>query len=297
MKQSQSKTAFQNRWSSTGYVSFLTRLACLVALSLLFGNCTASAQVELACPTGTQVTQGGQAVNTTTNKVRQWQCVDNFGNVIGPGWNWTSQPPSYWYPTPNAGMTPNLIDTQGGTNMDIAAAGITANTGVASWVQFYLPFPTTITRWRFQMDGVGTSLTFYCGIYNYPALTLNFEIVPVALSAIGQYGKGAATDTGNNLFFDGNRNAVSTVTLQPGWYLFAWGASGTAGPTTTPKTGGYDALWNETVGVDTLGLQGGLVSRHAKSSTFNITGGHMPLTLGTASGGSATEPPNIAFFQ
>lgn len=206
--------------------------------------------------------------------------------------------PSYLYPTPIAGMAPLLANTQSSTNMDIAAGGITANTGVASWVLFYNPYQITFTRWRVQMDATGTGLTFYDGIYNYPSLALNFEITPIVLSGgAGQYGKGAAIDTGSAVFFDGARNAVTSVTLQPGWYLHGWGASGTAGPSTTPKTGGFDALWSETMGVDTTGLLGGLVSRKAHAATFNITGGHMPLTLGTASGGSATEPPNICFIN
>lgn len=195
-------------------------------------------------------------------------------------------------------MTPNLSDTQGGTNMDITSAGITASTGVASWVLFYLPFDIPVTRYRVQMDaGTATTLSFYCGVYRYASgLPLVFDIGQLSLAAgAGQYGPGAAHDPGT-VFFDNSRAATSLVALTAGWYLLGWGASGT-GVSVTPKTGGYDALWSETVGIDTTGLQFGLVSRgKIHSSTFNIASGHMPLTLGAASGGGGSEPPNICFF-
>lgn len=203
--------------------------------------------------------------------------------------------PAFFYPTPIAGMQPQIAVTQAGSNMDPAAAGSTANTAVGNWSLFYLPFAITITRWRFQIDGVHAGTHFYAGIYNALTQALIFDIGAIDIGTnTGQYGKGALHDPLTNMF-DSGRNATNSVTLAAGWYLLGWGADGGTG-VVMPKTGGYDALWTETLTVDTTGLPSGLVSRKAHSSTFDITGGHMPLTLGVTNGGVATEPPNLCFL-
>lgn len=40
-------------------------------------------QIELSCPAGSQVVQPvGQTYNASTDKYRQWLCVDSFGNIV-----------------------------------------------------------------------------------------------------------------------------------------------------------------------------------------------------------------------
>lgn len=38
-------------------------------------------QIELACPNGTTVVSGGQTLNSSTGKYRQYKCVDASGNI------------------------------------------------------------------------------------------------------------------------------------------------------------------------------------------------------------------------
>lgn len=242
--------------------------------------------VKAATPTDGQVLK-----YVSANSDVEWGTAGSTVSTLGS--------PAYFYPTPYAGMTPLLLEggSGGATNIDITNGNLmTTTTGVGNWVLFYLPFNITISRYRFQMDGVGTSLKFYAGLYSYSAgLPLIFDIGAVTLTAGGQYGTGAVTDPGT-VFFDINRNPTSSVALTAGWYLYAWSASGTAGPSVTPILGGYDALWNETIIPDTLGLSFGLSSRRAHSGILDVTGGHLPVTIGTSNGGSTTSPPNICFF-
>lgn len=211
---------------------------------------------------------------------------DDVGAALGP--------PAFFFPTSMAGMSPLRAYSQAAV-VDVAAAGFSATMGVGNWWLFYLPFNIIISRYVFQIDANGTAMSFYCGMYSYPGRNLVFDIGKVSLSGVGLYGKGAAIDPGTNLF-DANGNPTNSVFLAAGFYLFTWAASGTAGPANSVNVGSYDALFNETMLPDTLGLQGGLASRSAHASTINCGPTHMPATIGTPAGASASVPPAVCFI-
>jgi hypothetical protein len=194
--------------------------------------------------------------------------------------------PAYFFPTVNV-LTPNdqgNVDPRGGVGLALCP----------SWLMFYLPFAITITRYSFQVDSAGGGFTFYAGMYDQTG-ALIFDIGAVSVATTGTHGPGAATDPGTG-FFNASRSPIGSVTLNPGWYLYGWGASDASGTPTFPGMFAVEALLNETVMADTGSLPAGIVRRWGHDSDFTITGGHMPLTLGRSSGGTTSQPPNICFL-
>lgn len=181
---------------------------------------------------------------------------------------------------------PANIDPRGGGTLSLCP----------SWKPFYLPFGITISRYRFQCDGVGTAtgVFVYAGLYDKTG-ALIFDIGKVGVTTAGQYGPGAVHDPAT-VFFDASRNATSSVTLAAGWYYYGWGAEVATGTGLIfPQMGSTSALWDEQINIDTVGIAP-IVKRWGHSGGFDITAGHMPTTIGRSFGGPATEPMNITFF-
>lgn len=196
--------------------------------------------------------------------------------------------PAYFFPNQF------LFDNFDSGNIDPRAT-VSALNNVASWKMFYLPFNITIIRYRFQADAGATGGLFYAGLYT-AAGGLIFDIGAVSCTAAGQYGTGAAHDPGT-VFFDAAGNPTSSIALTAGWYIYGWGAFATSGSFVVPNMGVLNAtFFNEEITADVVGLPPGIVSRWGASPSANISGGHLPSTLGTAQSGTPTAPPNIAFF-
>lgn len=197
--------------------------------------------------------------------------------------------PAYFFPNQF------IFDNFDGTNVDPTTANTT--NGVVRWNFFYLPFNITISRYRFQMDGVGVGGIFYAGLYTSLG-SLICDIGGVPLTAIGQFGKGAAHDPGTNLF-DSGGNATNSIALTAGWLIYGWAGSVTSGagltvPSMQPLN---NTVYGEQIIADTVGLPAGILGRSG-TNTAGVSGGHMPSTIALAGVASnqANSCCNITFF-
>jgi hypothetical protein len=209
--------------------------------------------------------------------------------AAGGSGDYTMESPGYFFPDQF------LFDCFDPSNID-PRAGTSKISLCTSWKQFYLPWNIVITRYRFQIDGIGgaTGAFFYAGLCDNSG-NLLFDIGKIDLSpGSGQYGTGAVHDPGTR-FFDASRTPQNSIALTRGWHYYVWGAEvASGGPLVVPQMGANNALWDEQVNIDTVGLTN-VAKRWAHSAGNDIVGGHLPTSIGT-SGGGTTAPPNITFF-
>ena len=183
------------------------------------------------------------------------QSTSGLGGFMGPGMD-------VWAAWPN-------------TVASVTATGYTANRVIA--VAFYLARPVTINHASISMPTqAGTTATGNAGIYNASGQLLvdtgSFNLNP---GSTGVFTRAAAVF-----------NTGGGITLPAGTYFYAWAMTVTATVALTGMAG---------PGTSQAGLVNAVTVQMGLSGAGNVlSGGALPATLGTLTGGDISVP--CAFF-